>query len=318
MAKCILVVDDEPVPDVAGEHPDQWHYQYMLGNAAVALGEVAQATICLERAIQLSPDNPEVLNALGVAYRKQGRVTEAIGLYERALVERPNDPKTLSNLGTAQTLVGLHRKGNDALHRAAAYGGAEALSNWLLSLHYSTQDDTLLHGAARDYQRRFGTAVPRPAPYHHDRIRVGIVSGDFREHPLGMFMRPLAEYLDHERFEVHGYSTNPLRDNVTAWYEEQLGTSLQHECHLECAIRFDEIDVLIDCSGHTAGNVLPLFAKRPAVCQLTWGGYPDTTGLDCFTQPWTASSVMNSGSLAYSCCAASMLLPVKSISQLIG
>ncbi|WP_160173977.1 bifunctional class I SAM-dependent methyltransferase/glycosyltransferase [Mangrovibacter sp. MFB070] len=117
----------------------------------------------------------------------------------------------------------------------------------------------------------------------HERLRVGFVSGDFRKHPVAYFLLPFWESLDRSKFDVYAYNTSPHQDEMT----DRLATgtvafrSVIKNSHRELAeiIKNDEIDILIDLSGHTAFNRLPVFAMRPAPVQMTWIGYPGTSGL---------------------------------------
>src|SRR5207253_11463304 len=116
------------------------------------------------------------------------------------------------------------------------------------------------------------------------RLRIGYVSGDLRQHPVAQFMEPVLACHDRERHEIHCYHNFPREDAVTARLR-QLTDGWQDVFHLDDAalaarIREDRIDVLIDLSGHTGHNRLPVFARKPAPVQATWLGYLNTTGLD--------------------------------------
>jgi predicted O-linked N-acetylglucosamine transferase (SPINDLY family) len=109
------------------------------------------------------------------------------------------------------------------------------------------------------------------------------VSGDFRRHAAAHFIEPVWRELDRTRFHLHAYSVSPTIDEVTmrlqgladAWTH---ATGWSDEA-LAAAIRDDGIDILFDLSGHTAHHRLPVFARRPAPLQVSWIGYPGTTGL---------------------------------------
>jgi protein O-GlcNAc transferase len=117
------------------------------------------------------------------------------------------------------------------------------------------------------------------------RIRIGFLSGDFFTHPVSFFLMPLLENFDRSKFEVNAYSSAPiqhydktterLKNIVEFWHEIQDLTELE----LVDRIRKDEIDILIDLSGHTGRNRMLVFARRAAPCQVTWLGYPNTSGL---------------------------------------
>lgn len=116
------------------------------------------------------------------------------------------------------------------------------------------------------------------------KLRIGFVSGDLRQHPVANFLLPTWNALDRKKFDLVAYSTlfmnedsvyRHFRDTATLWrHVDALSDS-----ELANVIAEDEIDILFDLSGHTAYNRLPAFALRPAPIQLTWIGYPGTTGI---------------------------------------
>lgn len=124
---------------------------------------------------------------------------------------------------------------------------------------------------------------PHVAVKERSRLRVGFVSGDFRNHPVSNFIYPVLGSIDKSRFDIIGYNASPNNDNHTLMYEA-LATrwhEIQSLSHTELAklIFEDEIDILIDLSGHTAYNRLPVFGLKPAPVQMSWVGYPGTTGI---------------------------------------
>lgn len=128
-------------------------------------------------------------------------------------------------------------------------------------------------------------------------LRVGLVSADFRNHPGGVLSRAFVEYADRDAITIYCYSNNPAVDSITEvfihnaykWHQIDMLDDQQ----VVDLIRQDEIDILIDMSGHTNGNRLAVFAAKPAPVQATWVGYVNTTGLsqidyfisDAFTTP---------------------------------
>ena len=125
---------------------------------------------------------------------------------------------------------------------------------------------------------------PFPAVrWKHERIRIGYLSADLRDHAVGQFILPLFCQYDQSRFAVYAYALNRAQDKVTVVLRE--GATVWRDmagCPWETVarqIRADEIDILVDLSGHTAGNALPVFAWRPAPVQISGIGYFNSTGL---------------------------------------
>ncbi|CAN0278804.1 unnamed protein product, partial [Phaeothamnion confervicola] len=140
---------------------------------------------------------------------------------------------------------------------------------------------------ARTWPGPRGATRPKPAePQPGRRLRVGYASPDFCSHSCSYFLVPLLAGHDRNAVEVFAYSDVASPDGLTAafrglvpnWRET---TGLDDKAFV-ARVREDRIDILVDCAGHTQGNRLAAFARRPAAVQATWLGFPDTTGLDAF------------------------------------
>ncbi|HJV74349.1 MAG TPA: hypothetical protein VJ654_09025, partial [Noviherbaspirillum sp.] len=126
-------------------------------------------------------------------------------------------------------------------------------------------------------------------------LRIGYVSGDFGAHPVGFLLRDVMRHHDRQRYRIHCYSmmrrsdaiTTAIRENADVWVDALLMT----DDELTDRIHEDQIDILVDLSGHTAYNRLPVFVRKPAPVQATWIGYFHSTGLECIdyfiTDPFT-------------------------------
>jgi protein O-GlcNAc transferase len=145
-----------------------------------------------------------------------------------------------------------------------------------------------LFAAHRDWHRRFGRLLPISTTYKkrkpERRLKVGYVSPNFREHSVAFFIEPLLREHDHQVVEVHCYAEVMRPDAVTArlqaYSDHWLATVRLSDDDLAKRIRTDGIDILVDLAGHTGDNRLRVFARKPAPVQVTWLGYPNTTGLD--------------------------------------
>lgn len=158
----------------------------------------------------------------------------------------------------------------------------------LLSL--SDDPAAQLEAARRFVQKKVKSEAPRLAPdvtkasYGHQKIRVAYVSSDFSLHPVSMLMVELFELHDRERFEVYGYCWSPedgsaLRQRVIQAMDHFVRIDVLSDEEAARKIRADEIDILIDLQGQTAGARASLLAWRPAPVQITYLGLPATTGL---------------------------------------
>jgi protein O-GlcNAc transferase len=229
-----------------------------LGLALLALGQFARALDQLWRAAEIQPDSARVANNVATAYRAQGDLPRAIEWYRRALALQPDAPDAWSNLlGALNYLPDLPLA--DLLTEHRRYG---------VSLEAPLRARWPAHPNDRDPDRR---------------LRVGYVSADFREHAMAFSILPLLAHHDRERFEVFCYANNPREDGLTARMRAHVP-----EWHRVVGVADEEmatlvhnhgIEILVDLSGHTALNRLPVFARKPAPVQAAWLGYVTTTGL---------------------------------------
>jgi predicted O-linked N-acetylglucosamine transferase (SPINDLY family) len=130
--------------------------------------------------------------------------------------------------------------------------------------------------------------APRPQPRASAgrRLRVGYVSHDFKRHSVAYFMEGVLESHDRTRFDIHAYMTNAVPDAVTvrlkALCDGWVECAHMSDAQIDERVRADGIDILVDLSGLTSGTRLGLFQRRPAPCQITYLGYPTSTGASCF------------------------------------
>ena len=263
-------------------------YHSNLGLVLQAQNHMEEALASYERAIRLKPDYSEALSNRGTILKSFERLGEALLCYEAALLAKPDFAVAYSNRAT--TLRALGRL-DDAL---ASYETAlrikpdhlDAHSNLLIDLQYGSDlDDSRIKEAAQ----RFGRLYPSPPAAFSNRrdpgrrLRIGYVSGDFGRHSVSYFLMPVLDNHDHAAFEIFCYPTcirdddmaNRLRAGADHW-QSLVGKSDKAAAD---RIASDGIDILIDLSGHTAFNRLGMFALKPAPLQVSWLGFPGTTGL---------------------------------------
>jgi len=170
----------------------------------------------------------------------------------------------------------------------------------LYGLHFDTAlSPQQLFQAHVAYGRQF-PAAPRPPRKANPKIRVGYVSGDFYSHAAAYFLLPLLDAHDRDKFEIFLYSKTKKIDAVTARFKQrghwrELSANDGEAFQM---IQADAIDILVDCSGHTPGNSLSLFALRPAPVSVTFLGYPNTTGLSQIDYRLTDKIIEPEGALA--------------------
>jgi len=265
-----------------------------LGLTLTKLERFADAETHLRRALEIDPAFSIAHYRLGMTYSLQGRLDEAAaslrrGLALRARYTEGDDAQNFSNLLfvmshdpaiDAEELFAEHRRYGEYVEgplrdgQAAGGGGRSAGGD----------------GRSAGGGGRSAGGAPRHTNSHSNvrdpqrLLKIGMVSGDFYEHPVGQFLEPIvAELARRPGLELHAYCSNPVDDALGRRLQSRFAsfTAVNGLSDDACAERIaaDRIDVLIDLSGHTADNRLPVFARKAAPVQASWLGYPGTTGL---------------------------------------
>lgn len=271
--------------------PDMADAHYNLGNTLKTQGRLDEAIAAFREAIRLKPDYAEAQNNLGNALKDRGKLVEAIAAYREAIRFGPAIAEVQNNLGNVLKDQGNLDEAIAAYRQAICIrsGYAQAYSNLLLCLNYDDRvSEAQLLQEHRAWNERYAKGASSPAAYANtcepDRtLRIGYVSPDFREHSVASFLEPLLKNHDREAVEVFCYAEVSRPDGITgrlkAFGGHWLVTVGLSDDDLVARIRADRIDILVDLAGHTANNRLAVFAHKPAPVQVTWLGYPNTTGL---------------------------------------
>ena len=272
--------------------PDYAEAHNNLGNVLKEQGKRGDAVAHYQRALALKPNYAEAHNNLANTLAAQGNLSDAVAHYQRALSLKADYAEAHNNLGNALKEQGKLAAAVTSYERALALKPdyAEAYSNLAFCLNYCDKvPATELFAVHRHWNERFGrpasvsiTNANKRAPGH--RLKVGYVSPDFRQHSVAYFIEPLLREHDRQAVEVYCYAEVTQPDAVTArlqaYSDHWLRTVGLSDHDLAERIRTDGIDILVDLAGHTAKNRLRVFTRKPAPVQVTWLGYPNTTGLD--------------------------------------
>ncbi len=263
-----------------------------LGSVWREAGRVGEAIGSYRQAIALRPDYAEAMNNLGSALNQIGEVDEAIATLRRTLAVRPDLSQAHNNLGNALKEAGDLDGALACWSRVAELrpDDAEAHSNHVYTLLYHPDRDAEDHrDAALAWGRRHaGPLTAAAVPHVHvrpadRRLRIGYVAPDFRDHCQSFFTVPLLAHHDRERFEIVCYADVAAPDGVTRQLqglaEHWRSTAGLTDAALAEQVRADGVDVLVDLTVHMARHRLLAFARRPAPVQVTWLGYPGTTGV---------------------------------------
>ncbi len=281
--------------------------------------DVAAALTLFEKAAEIDPDSHIPPFMLGNAFSHLGDLDTAANHYQRARGLRSSEAVIRFNLGLNELARGYTESAIAELREACRLNPQHtaAQSTYLVALLNSDRhgaDD--IAAAARTWGTRFAAQHPQAGKLHQlrgagppRRLRVGFVSGDFRTHSVARFFEPIAGGHDRDAFQYFFYHNFPDHDEVT---ERLRGHAHQwrdvwrlDDDALVERIRSDRIDILLDLAGHTAFNRLAVFARRAAPVQVTYLGFPASTGLptmdyritDASTDPIPAAEVWHSEKL---------------------
>lgn len=284
--------------DEAAAHLEQAHRQeptsvpviLNLGNVYMAMNRHQDAIDCFDSAIKLAPTMSVLHNNKGNALRALTRVEESLAAYRQALTLEPARAEFYVNCGLSLQMQGRLPEALASFRQAMALApdSAAAYGAGLFSLHYDPALSPMdLCQAHREWATRYAPP-PTPRPYSNSRdaerrLRIGLVSADLRQHPVTFFTLPLLDAHDEERYEMVCYScggrpdawTERMRNAADGWCDASGLSDLE----LAEQIERDEIDILLDLSGHTSGGRLLTFARKPAPVAISWLGYFNTTGL---------------------------------------
>ena len=263
-----------------------------LGTALMELDDFDGAVSLLERAVEVDPNLPQAHNNLGLALDHQNQPDRAIAEFQHAIALQPQYAEAHNNLGTVLMNIGDPSAAATEFANAlkASPRHAVAHSNFIYSLNFSP--DTTPHRILEEQKKWEQLQTKREwvdgRKFSNDRsrdrrLRVGLVSADFREHVAGWNLLPILREHDRQKLALICYSnlknpdvmTERMRGEVEGWRSI---AGMEDGRAVEMLVG-DQIDVLIDLSMHSAGNRLGVFARRAAPVQMTYLGYCGSTGL---------------------------------------
>lgn len=267
-----------------------------LGSVLCELLRPAEGAQALRLALHLRPEHPDAHLLLGMCLERLGQVDAATEQYLAVLRLRGGDARAYLMLGGALFKAGHVAEADFAFTRSLALDPDQphAHSRRIAAMNYRADLTAReIADAHRDWGRRFAAPLrfaavdlpPGEMPDDPARpLRIGYVSPNLFRHSVAHFLLPVLRGHDRAAVEVFCYSnsamvdgtTRALRDAADHW-REVVGRSDEEVAAL---VRADRIDILVDLAGHTGDNRLLVFARRPAPVQVSWLGYPQTTGME--------------------------------------
>lgn len=271
--------------------PDLLH---LVAGSKFDLGRLDQAEAGFKAALEINPNHVPALVGMANLLGMSGRFLEAATLSRRALQLVPGDRSALGLYCSSLIHLGYADTAVTALKQAMLGDptNLNLLSLLCSALNYAaeaTPEDVV--SAHKLFGRLVAKQLPRGQSTHMYEdvsaraLKLGVISADFRDHPMMCYFEPLLEHHDRAALSVHLYHNSGVQDATTARLRGYKGVQWTDVSRLTPpqqseVIRQDRLDVLLDLSGHTAGNALYTLHFKPAPVQATWVGYACTTGLD--------------------------------------
>jgi len=284
--------------------PDLISAHLNLANALKNNGETNKAIHYYQQAISIDPLFREAYISLGTILKQNGKIEDAITSYKKALEIFPKDISTISNIFICYRILCDWKNAELMSCNISSIRNTEnILPNINSSLftppfinlyRYKSGIDsrTLLNEAIQwnkynsENQNNISATHLHQSP-HRNKVRVGYISHDFRKHPVGILVQNLFKHHDNKTFEIYIYSYGPDTNDT---YRASIINStenfieLRHLDDLAAATKIanDEIDILVDLTGFTAGGRNKICAYKPAPIQVNYLGYPGSSGASYF------------------------------------
>lgn len=260
-------------------------------NLAVSCRDLDRAEELARRAVEVAPCSAMACRMMAIVLLHRRSPLEAVPYLEQAIQADPTMGDAYQDLGYAYFSLGMLDKSVSTSELAVERNpeNAAAYSNLLFFVsHQEGLSPEEIFRKHLGFGERFEAPLGHPRPHENDRdperrLRIGLVSADFYNHAVAHFLTPVLEHIDRDRFDLFAFHNTVKFDETSeklkSLFKYWVAVSHVSDRDLAEIVRACRIDVLIDLSGHTAGNRLLTFARKPAPVQMSWIGYADTTGL---------------------------------------
>jgi protein O-GlcNAc transferase len=262
-----------------------------LGNVLRSLGRAREAVAAYRRSVELRPDYADAWHNMAIAYFDLHEVDQSINASQEAIRFNPNLAGAYNNLANVLKSAGRLDEAIDAYRKAASLSGQSyAQANLMQAITFHPD-----YGPRQIYEEHvcWNEQFAKPlapvnpsypnSPDPDRKLRIGYVAAYFRDHCQSFFTVPLLSHHDHEKFEVYCYADVPRPDAVTqrirSYVDQWRDIVRMSDQQIAEMVARDQIDILIDLTLHMDRNHMLAFARKPAPVQVTWLGYPGTTGL---------------------------------------
>lgn len=259
-----------------------------LGTVLHKLGRYSKAISMYEDVLKIEPQNIGILNNLCAIKLLYGKLSEAKTIAEKVIEIDPNYIDPYINLGNISKDMGDIPKAIEYYKKALTIDphNSTAISNMLLAFHYIPYDNNFIFNQHLLWEKQI-----KPLNVEHSdhtlsldrKINIGYLSGDFKKHSVSYFIHPILANHNLTNFNIYCYSDVINPDPVTIKFKNYpVNWRDIHKLYDEDVFKLiqnDQIDILVDLAGHAGNKRLKVFSKGAAPIQITYCGYPDTSGL---------------------------------------
>lgn len=282
-----------PLRKAAELLPEELESRTVLADTLRLKGQYAETEQVCRAILTINPEYAEAQRIFAMSLVHQGRVAEGFAAARRAIELKPDDSSIYSTLGVLQLDLGFIAEAEQNFRVALEKNPKDSISadNFLFALAHNPEiDQGTLFAEHLKFAQQHEAPVRAQWPRHVNKrsptrkLKIGLVSGDLFRHAVASYLLPVMQHLANDpNVSLHVYNnyimeddyTRSLRDCADDWQQ----ITGMPDAHLANKIRDERIDILFDLSGHTGRNRLLTFARKPAPIQVSWLGYPATTGL---------------------------------------
>ena len=269
-------------------NPDFKMVFFNIGKTYMMLSQNEKALDNFQNAMKFDSNSPQIYNNMGLALCNLSRFSDSLSCFNKAIELNPKYEKAFNNLGNLFNQLGNYKDSNNAYKEAIRIKPDyfKAYSNLLFNLIYKLDFDPkeYLKEAKKFRENYKPINNKKKLKYKYkknpEKLRLGLVSADFGNHPGGHFTLSTLRALCKKNFELIAYSTNDRKDEIATQFRNLFlkWNSIENKTDEDVVklINNDGIHILIDMQGHSANNRLPLFINRPAPVQATWLGQGST------------------------------------------
>jgi len=265
-----------------------------LGTVYKNLGKLKDSFDAFSKAISINPKNFIAFSGLGLTLKKLKKFPEAIQAFKEGIKINPNFVPLLNNMGNIMKDIGKIEEAKLNYLEAIKINpkNSSTFSNYLFSLNFLNKlnPKEYLDEASKykDSIKLINKNLLIPYKYEKKikKIKIGFISADFKNHPVGFFLLDTIKNLKNMDLELIAYSNSFEKDNLTdeikPYFSKWKLIRDKNDLDVTNLIRNDGIHILFDLSGHSADNRLPIFIQRSAPIQVTGFGYLASTGIKEF------------------------------------